>query len=101
MHTLTKIEGAAGNLRGALFELAIGSLAKDIEGGFLLVGEKRRGLFTGREAEIDVLLDRPDQKPVLIIECKSKIPGASLGLSEAQKMVFGPRTAHSQNPDPG
>lgn len=85
MHALTKIEGAAGNLRGALFELAIGSLAKDIEGGFLVVGEKRRELFTGREAEIDVLLDRPNQKPVLIIECKSKIPGASLALSEAQK----------------
>lgn len=84
MNNLAKIEGAADRLRGALFELAAGTLAKDIEDGYLLVGENRREYSTGREAEIDVILDRPDGRPVLVIECKSKIPGASLSLETAQ-----------------
>lgn len=84
LNSLTKIEGAANNLRGAVFELVAGSLAKDVEGGFLLTGEKRRDPFSGRRAEIDVLLDRPDGKAVLIVECKSKIPGAQVSLEEAQ-----------------
>lgn len=33
MRTLSKIEGASANLRGALFELVVGSLVKDVEGG--------------------------------------------------------------------
>lgn len=84
MNALTKIEGAANNLRGALFELAIGSLAKDIEGGYLVVGEKRREIYSGQKAEIDVLLDRPDGKSILVVECKSKIPGASVSQEEVQ-----------------
>lgn len=84
LNALTKIDGAANNLRGAVFELVIGSLAKDIEGGYLVVGDKRHELLTGRKAEIDVLLDRPDDQPVLIVECKSKIPGAIVSLEEAQ-----------------
>tara|TARA_R110000772_G_scaffold64081_1_gene143264 strand:- start:2662 stop:3822 length:1161 start_codon:yes stop_codon:yes gene_type:complete len=84
LNALTKIEGAANNLRGALFELALGSLAKDIEGGYLVVGENRRELYSGRKAEIDILLDRPEGKPVLIVECKSKIPGASVSEKEVR-----------------
>jgi hypothetical protein len=85
MSSLTRIEGAANNLRGALFELAIGTLVKDVEGGFLRAGEKWTDYETGRKAEIDVLLDRPEGQSVLIIECKSKIPGSRLSLAEAQK----------------
>jgi hypothetical protein len=84
MGALTKVEGAANNLRGALFELAIGTLCKDIEGGYLLAGEKRREIHSGQQAEIDVLLDRPNGQSVLVVECKSKIPGASVSLEEAQ-----------------
>lgn len=84
LNALTKIDGAANNLRGAVFELVVGSLAKDIEGGYLLTGEKRRDIFTGEAAEIDVLLDRPDDKPVLIVECKSKIPGAMVSRDEVK-----------------
>jgi len=84
MGALTKIEGAANNLRGAVFELVIGSLAKDIEGGFLLAGEKRKEPLSGRAAEIDILLDRPDGQAVLVVECKSKIPGATVRLDEVE-----------------
>lgn len=81
---LTKIEGAANNIRGALFEMAIGNLAKDIEGGYLRLGEKKTDFATGRSAEIDVILDRPDGNPPLIIECKSKIPGAMVSEEEVR-----------------
>ena len=85
MDWLTKIEGAANNLRGALFELAVGTLCKDIEGGYLVVGDKRRETQSGQQAEIDVLLNRPNGEPVLVVECKSKIPGASVSLNEVQR----------------
>lgn len=85
MTALTKIEGAANNLRGALFELAIGSLVKDIEDGYLLTGQTRKDYSSGRSAEIDVLLNRPDGIPVLVIECKSKIPGARVTRDEVEK----------------
>lgn len=74
MNGLTKIEGAANRLRGALFELAVGILVKDVEGGYLHTGFKRTDYETGQKTEIDVLLDR-DKEDILVIECKSKIPG--------------------------
>lgn len=85
MSSLTRIEGAANNLRGALFELVIGTLVKDVEGGFLRAGEKWTDHETGRQAEVDVLLDRPDGQSVLIVECKSKTPGSRISLADAQK----------------
>lgn len=85
LSNLTRIEGAANNLRGALFEIVVGSLVKDVEGGYLRAGEKWTDFGSGRSAEIDVLLDRPEDKGVLIIECKSKIPGSRVNLEEVQK----------------
>jgi hypothetical protein len=85
LNSLTKIEGAANNLRGALFEIVVGSLVKDVDGGYLRAGEKWTELQSRRSAEIDVLLDRPDDKGVLVIECKSKIPGSRVSLEEVQK----------------
>ncbi len=85
LNSLTRIEGAANNLRGALFELIVGSVVKDVEGGYLRIGERWFDQETQRSAEIDVLLDRPDEKGVLIIECKSKIPGGHVSLNELQK----------------
>lgn len=84
MSFLTKIEGAATRLRGSLFELAIGTLVKDVEGGYLRVGEKHTDPFTSRAAEIDVILDRPSGAPVLILECKSKIPGTEVSQQELE-----------------
>jgi hypothetical protein len=85
LSNLTRIEGAANNLRGALFEIVVGSLVKDVEGGYLRAGDKWTDLRSGRSAEIDVLLDRPEDKGVLIIECKSKIPGGRVSIEEIQK----------------
>jgi hypothetical protein len=85
LNSLTRIEGAANNLRGALFEIVVGSLVKDVEGGYLRAGEKWTDIETRRSAEVDVLLDRPDEKRALLIECKSKIPGSRVNLQEIQK----------------
>ncbi len=84
MNALTKIEGAANNIRGSLFELVVGNLVKDIEGGYLSAGERKRDYETGRSAEIDVELIVPDDRPVLLIECKSKIPGAVVTIDQVQ-----------------
>jgi hypothetical protein len=85
LNSLTRIEGAANNLRGALFEIIVGSLVKDVEGGYLRSGEKWKDYETGRTAETDVLLDRPDDKGPLVVECKAKIPGTRVNLEEVQK----------------
>ncbi|QOZ36458.1 hypothetical protein [Bradyrhizobium sp. CCBAU 53421] len=85
LNSLTRIEGAANNLRGALFEIIVGSLVKDVEGGYLRSGEKWKDYESGRTAETDVLLDRPDDKGPLVVECKAKIPGARVNLEEVQK----------------
>jgi hypothetical protein len=85
LNTLTRIEGTASNVRGALFELAIGYLVKEIEGGYMKAGERVRDPSTGSPAEIDVLLDRPDDKPVLVVECKAKAPGSLVSLADVQR----------------
>lgn len=85
MAALTRIEGAADNLRGALFELAIGSLVKDIESGYLLTGQTLKDYKTGQSAEIDVLLHNKSENQLLVIECRSKIPGAHVGTTDIEK----------------
>ena len=82
--SLTRIEGAANNIRGALFELAVGALVKDVDDGFLETGLKWTDRTTGASAEIDVLLNRPGTRP-LVIECKSKMPPAMVSLAEVQR----------------
>lgn len=85
MRALTKIEGASANLRGALFELVIGSLVKDVEGGYLKTGHKIRDLGTGLKAEIDVQLDKDNNAGFLIIECKAKNPRSRVSLNDVQR----------------
>jgi len=85
MNNLSKIQGASDNLIGDLFELVIGGLVKEIEGGYLKTGERRRDLMTGREVEIDVQIDRGDDKGYLIIECKAKKPNARVSEADIKK----------------
>jgi len=85
LSTLTQIQGAASNVRGVLFELAIGYLVKEVEGGYMKAGEKVRDPYTGLPAEIDVILDRPNGAPLLVIECKAKVPGSRVSLADAKR----------------
>ena len=77
LKSISKIQGASNNLLGALFELVAGGIAKDVEGGNLIIGEHRKNAATGQEVEIDVQLDRgANNGGVLVIECKAKNPRA-------------------------
>lgn len=81
---LTSIEGAAGNLRGALFELVIGSLVKNVKGGWVETGLNKVEMASGRKAELDVLWNDSQAKKVLIIECKAKIPNAEVSCEDVK-----------------
>lgn len=85
MSELTKIEGAANNLRGDLFELVIGSLVKRVEIGYLKTGEEYTDLETGKKAEIDVLLDKKNGKTSFVLEARAKLASARISLDEAEK----------------
>lgn len=82
---LTKIQGTADNIRGSLFELAVGYLAREVEGGYMKAGVTVRDPLTGESADIDVLIDRPDDAPVLVLECKGKAPGGRVSLKDVQR----------------
>lgn len=85
--TLSRIEGAAANLRGPLLELTVAYLLKEIEGGSVEVGRKVTDVMTGRSAEIDVMLMRPNGGGVLAIECKAKSPGTRLSLEAVKRWL--------------
>lgn len=70
MKKLGKIEGAALNLRGVLFEFIVARLCS-LEGYNIRI--RQGALAGGNRAEIDVMADRPDE--VVCIECKGKSPG--------------------------
>lgn len=65
---LSAIEGAAGNLRGALFELIVGHCVHHLEGGEISLGSVLTEMKTGKQAEVDVLLER--QRQLTAYECK-------------------------------
>ena len=85
LNELTRIEGAAQNLRGDLFELVIGNIVKAIEKGSLSVGREIQHSTQALKAELDVRLDTKDRDNTLIIECKAKIPGSKVSEAEVRK----------------
>ncbi len=66
---LGKIEGAANNLRGALFELLVGHCVREVEGSSIDIGKEVTAPDTGKRAEIDVLRVKGNQE-VCAYECK-------------------------------
>ncbi len=84
MNSLSKIVGNTDNLLGALFELVIGCIVKDVEGGFLQTG-KRITNKSGKPAEIDVYLDITNKNEILIIECKAKNPSSLVSADDLKK----------------
>ncbi len=86
LNELTKIEGAAQNLRGDLFELVIGNVVKQQEKkGSLSVGREIRHAELALKAELDVRFDLKGADKTLIIECKAKIPGSKVSMAEVEK----------------
>lgn len=75
--SLNKIEGAAQNLRGPLFELIAGRLANHIYTGSFDLGKKGADPKTGERFEFDVFLEA--RNAIHMIECKGKEPGGTVG----------------------
>ena len=80
--SLSKIDGVANNLRGALFEHIVGSIVSDLEGRSMDIGEKVTAP-DGSSAEIDIKLIKPNQE-VKIYECKSRPPYTELHVDEVR-----------------
>lgn len=78
---LMEIEGAAGNLRGVMFELITAYLVRN-DGGSVDVGVLATDQETGKSADIDVLRIRKEQ--VTGFECKGKGPGGEVSLDEVE-----------------
>ncbi len=79
---LKDIEGAAGNLRGILFELIAAYIAK-VQGGSIDIGITAKDKDSGKAADIDVLRI-PNKGECIAIECKGKNPGGIVTLEEIE-----------------
>ena len=82
---LGSIEGAAGNLRGALFELIVGHMVRAIEGGSIDVGEIVRDVESNQSREIDVRLVK--ERKVTVYECKGYQPGSVVHRQEIEQWL--------------
>jgi hypothetical protein len=88
---MAKIEGAAANIRGPLFELIVGHAVHLGESGSIDIGMTIDNPdVQGRVLEIDVFLvkGRPGNSyEVKIYECKGKLAGTKVDVDEVKKWV--------------
>jgi len=83
---LSDIEGKSLNLRGALFEMIAGYLARR-EAASIDMGVLARDPESGVAAEIDVLAVSTGAAKVTCIECKGRDPGGTVGLDEVKRWL--------------
>ena len=83
---LGRIEGAAGNLRGALFEMIVGYCVQEREGGSVEIGVGIVDPKTGAPAEIDVLRTKGRQE-AWVYECKGHGPSQEVQDEEVEKWL--------------
>jgi len=81
---LGQIEGAAGNLRGALFEMIVAHAVQREGGGSIDIGLRVKSSL-GFRAEIDVL--RAKAAEVRCYECKGYQPDHLVGLDEVKRWI--------------
>jgi len=83
LDNLFDIEGRSKNLRGILFELVVGYLARR-SAVSIDMGVRATDSKTGKTADIDVHAVTQQNSAVTAIECKGKEPGGSLTLAEVE-----------------
>lgn len=83
---LSEIEGAAGNLRGVLFELLAAYIVRR-DAQSINMGVVASDPSTGKVADIDIVKFTSQGADCVAIECKGKEPGGVLSLEEAQDWV--------------
>jgi hypothetical protein len=76
---LSSIEGAASNLRGALFEMLVGHCVQKCEDGLIDIGKRLVDKATGKEADVDVFRVK-EHREVWCYECKGHQPTEIVGL---------------------
>jgi hypothetical protein len=86
VNDLSDIEGKSLNLRGALFEMIVGYLARR-EAVSIEMGTLARDAVTGKQAEIDVLAVFAGAATVIGIECKGRDPGGTVGIEDVQNWL--------------
>lgn len=74
---LGKIEGAAINLRGALFEFVVAEMARRTSANTSITMNRILASPHGRTAEVDVLVERRDHS-IRFIECRGYKPGGTV-----------------------
>ena len=80
---LSSIEGAASNLRGALFEMLVGHCVQKREDGLIDIGKRLVDKATGKEADVDVFRVK-EHREVWCYECKGHQPTEIVGLPTVQ-----------------
>jgi hypothetical protein len=83
---LSSIEGAAGNLRGPLFEMIVGHCVREKEGNTIDIGKNVEDPETGDKTDIDVLRVKEKQE-VCSYECKGHGPNVRVGYDEIEKWL--------------
>lgn len=83
LDSLFDIEGRGNNLRGVLFELVVGYLARR-DAASIDMNVRATDSSTGKTAEIDVQKITHQTSSVTAIECKGKEPGGRLTLEEVE-----------------
>jgi hypothetical protein len=74
---LGSIEGAAGNLRGALFEMLVGHCVQHMDAGSIDIGKLVMDPDSGKQADIDVCRVKGSQE-VWCYECKGYQPNEEI-----------------------
>ena len=83
---LSVIEGAAGNLRGALFEMIVGYLVREVEGNTIDIREIIYDPESRKAAEIDVRRIKERQE-CWFYECRARQPDARIGADEISAWI--------------
>ena len=87
LRDLKGIEGREGNLRGALFEMIVGHLVREVEGySSIDIGKIVHDPKTGKPAEIDVLGVKGHQQ-CWVYECKGHQAGYRVSSDEIKKWL--------------
>lgn len=84
---LGAIEGAAKNLRGALFEMIVGHATQAVDGGSIDIGKRLNHAIDNKvfKAELDVF--RVTANKVSIYECKGYQPAQTVSLEEVESWL--------------
>lgn len=81
---LSSIEGAAGNLRGPLFELIVGYCIRKMKAGSIDIAQPVQSPKTGERTDIDVMLVKAKVE-IRCYECKGHNLGKEVSLSEIEE----------------